>query len=347
MKKELKNLINILSEISTKKLVVEFNASIHNKRDKRIIIRKISEDHEIIIPRFKDYWERLEKLYIKWLNDLRVKFIKEPLRARGFSVKSLEYNFNIVLPRETRVLFNALRNFLKVLQGLDSRNREGAIALIAKHPLVKEIFNFKQYKTHYFGRVHKPYIDEKTDTIVLEYGLGYRSNKHIHYQHFKILEVDTRTNIIYILVEIRKGGDFKEYYKFLISVELTKNNKIQKSIRQVRSTVESIRDALDYITPKLAKEREGTLRQGDLFFVPIMRLPRNIERYDRVDPNDSHKVQGANIFISQKGQVYLEITSDDAKVVHEQHDTITLRRSVSRFWKVLVAKTAARAPPHD
>lgn len=116
----------------------------------------------------------------------------------------------------------------------------------------------KDFICSYFGRMHNPQIAE--NTIEIEAGIGYHSNKHFHTQNFAVLDVDATS----ILLQVRKGGDL---YGHGVRHFIAGHDENQLFLHQVPSTTEKLAEAYDYIKPKAAR-KEGTLRQGDIYFIP-------------------------------------------------------------------------------
>jgi len=59
----------------------------------------------------------------------------------------------------------------------------------------------KEYQTGWWGSLHPPVVDG--NEVVVEAGVGYRSNKHFHAQNFAILSADENC----ILLQVRKNAD--------------------------------------------------------------------------------------------------------------------------------------------
>lgn len=338
----LTDLIKSLNKIADKKiLVVKFGVAKAEPKDRRRTTMFLSDIEEITVEKDERASNKIEKRYKEWSQEK----VEEP--RRKFKPKVLfEYlHYQIPVPEDPKVQFKILQNFLPTLQGLNTRNIEH-MRVFYRYPIINLVFHFRLGIIS--GRLTyiKPFVDPKKDRIVLDYGQDY-IGMDLHKQHFEIIDIKPLENSIYILIE----EDIYDYpfgwrsIKFLISIELTENNVIQKSVRQVFSTLRSVDEALDYITPKEARKK-NTVRQGDLFFVPVRTLPKNIKPHDKIDPNNSHRIQNGLLLINKKKRVYIVIDGEEAIVTHKQHGTVVLKASVSRFWKVLVAKTASRSSSH-
>ncbi len=82
-------------------------------------------------------------------------------------------------------------------------------------------------------------------------------------------------------------------------------------------------------------------RQGDIFIQAIPALPQ--EAAERPLPHTvlahgeltghSHRVADPAALFVGNGCFYLDVRGDQARVVHDEHGTITLARGVYRVWR--------------
>jgi hypothetical protein len=72
--------------------------------------------------------------------------------------------------------------------------------------------NEGSYQCGCWGKKHDPRIDENSyQGVVIETGVGYKSNKHFHAQNYSILGFTKRS----VLIELRKSGDFSSKHRYL------------------------------------------------------------------------------------------------------------------------------------
>jgi len=153
-----------------------------------------------------------------------------------------------------------------------------------------------------------------TDTeIVVSVGQGYRSNRHLHGQNVYILDVDAENRIG--LIEMRKYGDLygAGMWHYLVGVDGA------PFVAQVPNTLDTLPEALDYITPAEVKRAiaagKDVIRQGDWFFIPVARAPRGDAELN-VELDDDHL---AAVCIRKKTVTYVQ-----GAVQHSHHTPIYL-----------------------
>lgn len=81
-------------------------------------------------------------------------------------------------------------------------------------------------------------------------------------------------------------------------------------------------------------------RHGDVFIQSAKRIPKGAKRLPHAIlakgemTGHAHRIQerGAAILYSVDGDQYLEVTSQTATIVHEEHAPIALDRGVYRVW---------------
>lgn len=178
----------------------------------------------------------------------------------------------------------------------------------------------EEYECGCWGRLHPPRIDG--DTIIVEAGKGYQSNHHLHFQNFSIDDVDATS----VLITVRKSGDF---YGHAIKKYIAGRDDGSLFITQVPKTVETLSAAYAYLTPKAA-QKPGTIRQGDIFFVPTKRKIAPEKFVDGAIRGNHH---GKIAHIGN--QIYATGT-----FTHPQHAPVTL----TGVYRVAFAKNAARHP---
>jgi hypothetical protein len=89
------------------------------------------------------------------------------------------------------------------------------------------------------------------------------------------------------------------------------------------------------------REERAMWRQGDIFISPIgaippeaagQPLPHTVLAHGEVTGH-SHRVADPATLFAGEGCFYLEVRADAARVVHDEHGTITLDRGLYRVWR--------------
>lgn len=83
-------------------------------------------------------------------------------------------------------------------------------------------------------------------------------------------------------------------------------------------------------------------RQGDIFIAAAKRIPRaakprpSLVLAEGELTGHAHRVEHtgtASVFVHPDGQMFVDVTAEEATVIHEEHGPITLRKGAYRIWR--------------
>jgi hypothetical protein len=82
-------------------------------------------------------------------------------------------------------------------------------------------------------------------------------------------------------------------------------------------------------------------RQGDVFIAAVAAIPAEADRLkhgilvEGEATGHSHRVEdlGTAQVFQGRGELYLRVVGDAARIIHQEHGTITLPRGTYRVWK--------------
>jgi hypothetical protein len=82
-------------------------------------------------------------------------------------------------------------------------------------------------------------------------------------------------------------------------------------------------------------------RQGDIYIESIATVPQTARALPEVVLADGevtghqHRIAefGSAFVLEDRGQIYLDVVAERARVVHEEHGTIALDRGAYRVWR--------------
>lgn len=94
-------------------------------------------------------------------------------------------------------------------------------------------------------------------------------------------------------------------------------------------------------------------RQGDIFMAAISEIPEQAEKLDHGILAEgelnghAHRIaaaQHAELY-DHLGQLYLRVSGDSARIVHDEHHEISLPRGCYRVWRQREFRPASRLTP--